>query len=163
MLLFIKSPPILKCSGGDLLFLLSLPAAAAICFYSHSKTPTRIIFKYLQYAYWHWGICLIIFLRFSVFSTKSKMAAKILWRMLELQPLPGFVLRKDLTLHMYWLVFGVISLIKTLIFLRFRILADISVLFILAIIKIWQYSYTPLLKLFLNICSMHIGPRVFAR
>ena len=35
------------------------------------------------------------------------------------------------------LVFGVILIIKTLIFLRFRILADISVLFILAIIKIW--------------------------
>ena len=31
----------------------------------------------------------------------------------------------------------VIPIIKTLIFLRFRILADISVVFILAIIKIW--------------------------
>ena len=33
--------------------------------------------------------------------------------------------------------FGVILIIKTLIFLRFSILADISVLLILAIIKIW--------------------------
>ena len=48
-----------------------------------------------------------------------------------------FGLKKDLTLHMCWLVFGVIQIIKTLIFLRFRILADISVLFIFAIIKIW--------------------------
>ena len=32
--------------------------------------------------------------------------------------------------------------IENLYFLRFRILADISVLLILAIIKIWQYSYT---------------------
>ena len=39
-------------SGGrDLFFLLS-PPAAATCFCSHSKTPTRIISKYLQYAYW---------------------------------------------------------------------------------------------------------------
>ena len=33
--------------------------------------------------------------------------------------------------------FGVILIIKTLIFLRFSILANISVLLILAIIKIW--------------------------
>ena len=25
------------------------------------KNPTRIISKYLQYAYWPWGICLVIF------------------------------------------------------------------------------------------------------
>ena len=50
------------CGGGDLLFLLSPPAAAAAtCFCSHLKTPTRIISKYLQYAYWPWGICLVIF------------------------------------------------------------------------------------------------------
>ena len=36
-----------------------------------------------------------------------------------------------------WKAFGVILIIKTLIFLRFSILADISVLLILAIIKIW--------------------------
>ena len=67
-------------------------AADATCFCSHSKTPTRIISKYLQYAYWPWGICLVnFFLRFSVSSTKSKMAAKILWRSLELEPLYGFV------------------------------------------------------------------------
>ena len=47
--------------------------------------------------------------------------------------------------------------------LRFRILADILVLFTLASIKIYYYSYTPLLGLFLIICSMHIGPREFAR
>ena len=63
---------------------------------------------------------------------------------------------------MWWLVFGVILIIKTMIFLRFRILADISVLFILAIIKICEFSYTPLLGLFLKICSMHIGPKKFA-
>ena len=38
----------------------------AFCFCSHSKTPARIISKYLQYAYWPWGICLVnFFLRFS--------------------------------------------------------------------------------------------------
>ena len=47
-----KSPPL--CGGGDLLFFLS-PPAAATCFCSHLKTPTRII------AYWPWGICLINF------------------------------------------------------------------------------------------------------
>ena len=41
------------CGGGDLLFLLG-PPAAATCFCSHSKIPTRIISKYLQYAYWPW-------------------------------------------------------------------------------------------------------------
>ena len=62
------------------------------CFCSHSKTLTQIISKYLQYAYWPWGICLVnCFLRFLVFSTKSKIAAKILWRMLELEPLYRFV------------------------------------------------------------------------
>ena len=50
-----------------------------------------------------------------------------------------------------------------LFFLYSSILADISVLFILAIIKIWYYSYTPLPGLFLNICSMHIHPKEFAR
>ena len=35
--------------------------------------------------------------------------------------------------------------------------------FILVIIKICQFSYTPLLGLFLNICSMHIGPKEFSR
>ena len=42
---------------------------------------------------------------------------------------------------MRWLVFGVIMIVKTNIFLSFRILADISILLILAIIKIWGYSY----------------------
>ena len=49
------------CGGGELLFLLSPPAAT--CFCSHSKTPNRIISKYLQYAYWPWGICLVNFTR----------------------------------------------------------------------------------------------------
>ena len=54
------------CGGGDLLFLLR-PPAAATCFCSHSKTPTRIISKYPQYANWPWGIGLVIFfLRFLV-------------------------------------------------------------------------------------------------
>ena len=48
--LFLSLHPL--CGGGDLLFLLSLPAAAAFCFCSHSKTPARIISNYLQYAYW---------------------------------------------------------------------------------------------------------------
>ena len=62
------------------------------------------------------------------------------------------------------LVSGLILIIKTFIFLRFRILADISVLFILAHHQnlVLKYSHTPLLGLFLNICSMHIGPRKFA-
>ena len=64
---------------------------------------------------------------------------------------------------MWCLIFGVILIIKTMIFLRFRVLADISVLFILSIIKICKFSYKPLLGLFLNICSMHIGLNEFAR
>ena len=59
------------CGGGDLLFLLSPPAAAATCFCSHSKTPSRIISKYLQYAYWPCGICLVNFF-FAFFSFFSK-------------------------------------------------------------------------------------------
>ena len=58
----------------------------------------------------------------------------------------GFVLclvqRNNPTLVVWWLVFGVIMIIKTYIFSHFRISADISVLLILAIIKIWLYSYT---------------------
>ena len=50
------------CGGGDLLFLLSPPAAAATCFCSHSK--------YLQYAYWPWGICLVNFFAFFSFFNK---------------------------------------------------------------------------------------------
>ena len=68
------------------------------------------------------------------------MAAKILCRSLELEPLHGFFfmfdLKEDLTLDVYCLVSSVILIIKTLFFSRFRILVDISVLFILAIIKI---------------------------
>ena len=69
------------------------------------------------------------------------MAAKILWCSLELELLHGFVSclvqRKNPTLDVRRF-FGVIMiLIKTDIFLRFRIIADISVLLILAIIKIW--------------------------
>ena len=59
------------------MFLLSSPAAALFCFCSHSKTPARIISKYLQYAYWPRGICLVFFWRVSVSSTESKIAAKI--------------------------------------------------------------------------------------
>ena len=47
------------------------PPAAATCFCSHSKTPTRIISKYLQYAYWPWGICLVNFF-FAFFSFFNK-------------------------------------------------------------------------------------------
>ena len=57
----------LLCGDGDLLFLLSPPAATATCFCSHSKTPTQIISKYLQYVYWPWGICLVIFFAFFSF------------------------------------------------------------------------------------------------
>ena len=92
LLKFLSLHPL--CGGGDLLFLLSPPAgaAAATCFCSHSKTPTRSISKYLQYAYWPWGICLVnFFLRLPVSSTKSKMAAEILWHTLELEPLHRFV------------------------------------------------------------------------
>ena len=65
---------------------------------------------------------------------------------------PGIVLKS------FWCDYDNINF-----FLRFIILADISVLLILAIIKILSYSHTSLLGLFLNICSMHIGPRKFAR
>ena len=106
-------------SGGDLLFMLSPPvAAAAFCFCSHLKTTARSMSKYLQYAYWPWGICLVIFFCvFSIFQKKSKMAAKILCRSLELELLHGFasclVQRTNPTLC--WLVFGVIMIIKTYI------------------------------------------------
>ena len=58
------------CGGGDLLFLPS-PPAAATCFCSHLKIPTRIISKYSQYAYWPWGIRLVNFF-FSFFSFFNK-------------------------------------------------------------------------------------------
>ena len=70
VIFLIKSPPTLWWWSGDLLFLPS-PPAAATCFCSHSKTPTRIISKYLQYAYWPWGICLVIFF-FAFFSVFNK-------------------------------------------------------------------------------------------
>ena len=61
------------CGGGDLLFLLNPHAAA--CFCSHSKTPTRIISKYLQYAYWPWGICSVNFF-FAFFSFFNKIQGR---------------------------------------------------------------------------------------
>ena len=48
-----------------------------------------------------------------------------------------FGLKERLTLAVSWKAFGVILIIKTSIFLRFSILAYISVLLILDIIKIW--------------------------
>ena len=59
------------CGGGDLLFLSPQAAAgtAAFRFCSHTKTPARIISKYLEYAYCPWGICLVIlFAYFSFFN-----------------------------------------------------------------------------------------------
>ena len=53
---------------------------------------TESWFWTLLYAYWLSGICPVIFWRFSAFPAKPKMAAKILCRSLELEPLPGFVL-----------------------------------------------------------------------
>ena len=47
-------------------------------------------------------------------------------------------------------------------FCTFQNFSVYSVLFILAIIKFFLFSYTPLLGLFLNICSLHIGPKEFA-
>ena len=74
--------------------------------------------------------------RFSASSTKSKIAAKILCHSLELELLHGFVSclvqRNNPTLDVCWLAFCVIMIIKTYIFLFFRILADISVLLIFA-------------------------------
>ena len=55
------------------------------------------------------------------------------------------------------------SVNKNFDFLRFRIFSDILFIFILASIKICKFIYTTLLELFLNICSMHIGPEEFAR
>ena len=80
------------CGGGDLLFLLSPPAAASTCFCSHSKTPTRIISKYLQYAYWPWGIWLVIFF-FCIFQflKQNPNGRQILWHTLEFEPLHRFV------------------------------------------------------------------------
>ena len=84
--------------------------------------------------------------RFSACSTKSKMVAKISCHSLQNEMLHGFVSclvkKKNPTLVVCWLVFGVIMLIKTYFFTFYRILADISVLLILAIIKMWLYRYT---------------------
>ena len=81
------------------------------------------------------------FLRFSASSTQSKMVARILCHSLELELLHGFVSclvqRNNPTLDVCWLAFCVIMIKKTYIFLLFRILADIPVLLIMAIIKIW--------------------------
>ena len=52
--MFIKSPP-------TMWWWRLIVFAATTCFCSHSKTPTQIISKYLQYAYWPWGICLVKF------------------------------------------------------------------------------------------------------
>ena len=112
-----RSPPTL-CGGGDLLFL-PCPPAAAICSCSHSKKKTLGIYFQI------FAVCILalgnlpdnlFFLRFSVSSTKS-----------QERPYPGRELK----------AFGVILIIKTLLFLRFSILADFSVLHILAIIEIW--------------------------
>ena len=120
-------------------FLLS-PPAAATCFCSHSKTPIRNISKYLQYACWPWGICLInfFFALFSFFHTiqdgrKNPMAharactapSICLMFGLKERPYPGRELKS------FWCDSD------NNFFLRFSILADISVLLILAIIKIW--------------------------
>ena len=64
------------------------------------------------------------------------------------RPYPGRVLKR------FWFD----SDSKNFDFLRFIILADISVLLIFDIIKIWQSSHTSLLGLFLIISSMHIDP-----
>ena len=93
------------------------------------------------------------------------MAAKILCHSLELELLYGFdlclVQRNNPTLNMCWLVFCVIMIIKTYIFLLFSILADISVLLILAIIKInliiWLYSP----KFIFYVCSVALRKKVF--
>ena len=45
-------------------------AAAATSFCSHLKTPARITFKYMQYAYWPRGICLVILFLCSSFFNK---------------------------------------------------------------------------------------------
>ena len=57
--------------GGCKCSFSSLHPLAATCFCSHSKTPTQIISKYLQYAYWPWGICLLNFF-FAFFSFFNK-------------------------------------------------------------------------------------------
>ena len=80
------------------LFVFAESAATAFCFCFPLKTPARIISKYLHigyiyrliYTYWPWRIYLVIFLRFLASLAKSKMAAKILCRSLELQLLHGF-------------------------------------------------------------------------
>ena len=83
------------CGGGDLLFLLSPPAAAATCFCSHWKTPTRIIIKYLQYAYWPCGIYPVIFFGvFQLFQQNPRWPPKSYVTLKSFR----FVPRKQLTL-----------------------------------------------------------------
>ena len=138
------------------MFLLSRPAAAT-CFCSHSKTPTQIISKYLQYAYWPWGICLVnFFFAFSSFSNKiqdgrqnpmaharAQTASSICFMFgLKERPYPGR------ELNSFWCD----SDNKNFDFFMFLYFSG----------YFCYYSHTPLLELFLNICSMHIGSRKFA-
>ena len=118
MIMF-KSYPL--CGGGDLLFLLS-PPAAAFCFCSHSKTPARIISN------WPWGTCQVIFFVcvFIPDGCQNPMLLSRAWTVPWICFMFG--LKKDLTLAVCWLVFGVILMIKTLIFLRFSILAFFQLL-----------------------------------
>ena len=78
------------CGGGDLLFSLSPPATTAtFCFCSYSKTLTQIISKYLQCAYWPWGICLVIFFfAFSSFFNEIASSICFMFRLME-RPYPG--------------------------------------------------------------------------
>ena len=62
-------------SAGDLLFLPSPPAAA---FFLLSLENPKIISKYLQYAFWPWGICLVILFAFCNFLSPARRGRGIL-------------------------------------------------------------------------------------
>ena len=128
-----------------LIVLLSPPAAgsaAATCFCSHLKTPAQIISKYLLCAYWPWGISMVICFSFFSFNKiqdgrQNSMSLPRAWT----APLICFMFGLKKMYALSWACadyfFGVILIIKTWIFLRFRIVADISVLLILTIIKVF--------------------------
>ena len=108
------------CGGGDLLFLLSPPAAAAaFCFCSHSKLPLglfpNICIMHIGPGDFAWYF---FFAFFSFFNNiqdgcQNPMSLSRAWTALWI---------------CYGSVFGVILIIKTVIVLRFRTFADISVL-----------------------------------
>ena len=123
-----------------------------------------IIYKYLQYAYWPLGICLVIFFfGFSSFFNKiqdgrqNPMAHARAWTASSICFMFGLMERpySGCELKSFWCD----SDNKNYDFFT---LQNFSGFFCFVYFDYHQnllISYTPLLRVFLNICSMHIGPK----